>query len=118
MTNEELMKRLGAMAREQQQLDCLEALSAGDLSPQQRAELQEQAASSGPAASAYEAYRPVDADFRSRLLERAQAELGMAEAPQSSELERIPPRSEIRRSDAAAAPEPPQRHCRSRRRPA
>ena len=116
MTDKALMKRLGAVAGELQQRDRLEALAAGALSPQEVAELRQQAASSGTAASAYEAHRPLDRALRDRLLQCAQAELRLACAPRW-EVEYGPPRSGTRRSDAAPAPDCPQRRSR-RRRPA
>ena len=116
MTDDELMKRLGVVAREQQQLDCLGALAAGDLPPQQTEELRQMADSSAEAASCYEAHRPLDPLFRGRLLQCAQADLGLASGSER-EVERTP-RSGTRRSDAASAPDSAECRWRSRRRPA
>jgi hypothetical protein len=55
--------------------------------------------------------------LRSCLLQRAQAELHLPRKPHR-ELEKIPPRSGTRRSDAASAPASPQRQGPPRRRPA
>lgn len=84
MTEDELMKRLGAVGREEQQVDSLEALSADTLTASQQVELEAQADS--PAVQqAIEAHRPLGDDVKARLLERARAELGCPASNQTSD---------------------------------
>src|SRR5262245_42717119 len=71
MNDEELMKALGRTARAEPALDeRWEKLAAGTLSDAERDALLEEAARSEAAAQAYEAFRPLGAEFEARGVAR------------------------------------------------
>jgi len=83
MTDEELLKAMGRAARADQPLDeRWDKLAAGELTDAERDELLEAAAHSEEAADAYEAFRPLGAEFEARVVERLRA--GRAGAARSS----------------------------------
>jgi hypothetical protein len=77
MNDEELLKAVGRSARARQPLDeRWEALAAGQLSAAEREKLLEEAATSDEAAEAYEAFRPLGAEFQARVVARVMADRG------------------------------------------
>jgi hypothetical protein len=71
MNDEELMKALGRTARAEPALDeRWDRLAAGTLSDAERDALLEEAARSESAAAAYEAFRPLGAEFQARVVHR------------------------------------------------
>jgi hypothetical protein len=75
MTDEDLLKAMGRAARNGQPLDeRWDRLAAGELTDAEREELLEAAARSDEAADAYEAFRPLGAEFQARVVERLMAE--------------------------------------------
>jgi hypothetical protein len=71
MNDEELLKAVGRSARSAQPLDeRWDKLAAEALSEEERAQLLEQAAQSEEAAEAYEAFRPLGAEFEARVVHR------------------------------------------------
>lgn len=74
MNDEELLKAVGRSARARQPLDeRWDELAADRLSDAQREKLLEAAAASEDAADAYEAFRPLGAEFQARVVERLMA---------------------------------------------
>ena len=75
MNDDDLLRRLGQVAREQAAGGGLllderwDRLAAGTLSAEEDAELRRLAASSGEAREAYEAFRPLPAQFHARVVE-------------------------------------------------
>jgi hypothetical protein len=100
MNDEELMKVLGRAARAQRPADDRwEALAADRLSDAEREQLLEEAARSDEAADAYEAFRPLGAEFRARVVARlmAEQELGSAQGPRQATAKVVPfPRRALR----------------------
>lgn len=81
MTDDRLLKELAQVARAQQAKDPDERwdrLASGELGPEERARLQEEARSSPAAAAAWDAFRPVDAEFRSEIVEQVRHNMGEA----------------------------------------
>jgi hypothetical protein len=79
MTDDRLLKELAQVARAQQAKDPDEKwdrLAADALGPEERARLQEEARSSPEAAAAWDAFRPMDAEFRSEIVEQVRHSLG------------------------------------------
>jgi hypothetical protein len=75
MTDEELLKAMGRAARDGQPLDeRWDRLATGDLTDAEREDLLEAAARSDEAAEAYEAFRPLGAEFQARVVERLMAQ--------------------------------------------
>src|SRR5262245_60200152 len=71
MNDEELMKALGRTARAEPALDeRWDRLAAGTLSEAEHEALLEEAARSDAAADAYEAFRPLGAEFQARVVHR------------------------------------------------
>ena len=72
MSEDRLLQAFGRLAREEEQQhdERWDAFSAGALSPEEEAELAARAEESAEAAAAYEAFRPLGADFRARLVDR------------------------------------------------
>ena len=84
MTDDRLLKELAQVARAQQKTDPDERwdrLAAGTLPPDEVEQLHEEARSSPQAAAAWEAFRPVEEDLRSRIVEQARLSLGGSERP-------------------------------------
>ena len=81
MSDDSLLRELRRVAREDQELEKAEldgrwdAFAAGRLSTEEEEELRELAKESPEAAAAYEAFRPVGADFRARVVEAARFQL-------------------------------------------
>jgi len=74
MNDEELLKAVGRSARARQPLDeRWDELAAERLSDAERDKLLEEAATSEEAAEAYEAFRPLGAEFQARVVERLMA---------------------------------------------
>jgi len=83
MTDDRLLKDLARLAKEQHAKEAdtrWEALAAGTLTPEEVARLREEARTSPEAAAAWELYRPVDADFRSGIVDQAKQSLGAQKA--------------------------------------
>jgi hypothetical protein len=81
MTDDRLLKELAQVARAQQNKDPDERwdrLAAGTLSPDEVARLREEAKTSPAAAAAWEAFGPIDQEFRSGIVEQARRSLGPA----------------------------------------
>jgi hypothetical protein len=82
MSDDELLKELARVAREQKQDGKLDerwdGLSAGTLSDEERAELERLAAQSPEGKEAHEAFRPLDAAARERISARLEQELAPA----------------------------------------
>ena len=75
MNDEELLKAVGRSAREKQPLDeRWDELAADRLGEAERQALLEAAARSDEAADAYEAFRPLGAEFQARVVHRLMAE--------------------------------------------
>src|SRR5690349_2865096 len=87
MTEDELLKELGDLARREQEAELAflderwDRLAAGTLSAEEDAELRALAASSPEIGEVYEAFRPLGADFQARVTEAATAELARGPAP-------------------------------------
>ena len=85
MKDEEILEQLAELARENAEADLsLEqkgyvALAEGELGEDESARLRAQAAGSREAEAAYAAFRPLDPDFRARLLGQAQVALRVSE---------------------------------------
>lgn len=78
MTDDRLLKELAQVARAQQAKDPdgrWDRLAGGALAPEEEARLREEARSSPEAAAAWEAFRPVDEQFRSGIVEQARRSL-------------------------------------------
>ena len=97
-----LMRRLGAWARMEQQVDRLEALAAGKLSPEELAELRCRVQQSEAIADGSDAFAPLSRQLRDALLWQAMSELS-ADSAAHGPGQWAPPTSEIRRVDAPAA---------------
>ncbi len=75
MNDDQLLKALAQVAREDQKADAArlderwDRLSAGTLEPEEEAALRALAETSDEARQAYEAFRPLDADFRARMVQ-------------------------------------------------
>jgi hypothetical protein len=83
MTDDRLLKELARLAREQQAKEAdtrWDALAAGTLSPEEVERLREEARTSPEAAAAWELFRPMEADFRSEVVQQARQSLGAAPA--------------------------------------
>jgi hypothetical protein len=79
MHDEDLMKALGRAARAEPSPDArYDALAAGTLSDAERDALLEEAARSEAAAEAYDAFRPLGAEFQARVVHRILAGRGAA----------------------------------------
>lgn len=91
MTEDELLKELGDLARREQEAEVAflderwDRLAAGTLSAEEDAELRALAASSPEIGEVYEAFRPLGADFQARVAAAATAELARGPAPQPVE---------------------------------
>src|SRR6185295_11489502 len=85
MNDEELLKAVGRSARSAEPLDeRWDRLAADALSEEERARLLEAAAQSEEAAEAYEAFRPLGAEFEARVVHRLLGGRSGAAAPASS----------------------------------
>jgi hypothetical protein len=86
MNDEELMKALGRTARTEPALDeRWDKLAAGTLSDTEREALLEEAARSDEAAQAYEAFRPLGAEFQARVVHRLLDEAARSDQSPASE---------------------------------
>lgn len=80
MTDDRLLRDLGALAREQGEAERArwderwDRLAAGTLTPEEEAELKTLAETSPEAREAYEAFRPLGADFQARVVEAINAQ--------------------------------------------
>jgi hypothetical protein len=81
MTDDRLLRNLGALAREQGEAERArwderwDRLAAGTLTPEEEAELKALAEASPEAREAYEAFRPLGADFQARVVSAIQDEI-------------------------------------------
>ncbi|HVT58402.1 MAG TPA: hypothetical protein VHR45_08375 [Thermoanaerobaculia bacterium] len=86
MSDDELLRALGQMARQERDRETArlderwDRLAAGDLSAAEEAELRSLAAASEEARQAYEAFRPLGADFQARVVQAIRDEAGAAAA--------------------------------------
>lgn len=87
MKNDQLLRDLGDLARQEREAekarldDRWDLLAAGTLTPEEEAELKALAASSPEAREAYEAFHPLGAGFQARVVSAIQAERA-GDAPQ------------------------------------
>jgi hypothetical protein len=78
MTEDRLLKDLAHVAREEKTKDpdrSWDALAAGELTPEEIARLRDEADRSPEAAAAWEAFRPLGAEFRGEIVEQAKRRL-------------------------------------------
>jgi hypothetical protein len=81
MSEDPLLRELGQLAREEKERsrarfdERWDRLAAGTLSPEEEAELRASADASPEGREAYEAFRPLGADFQSRLVDRLSSEI-------------------------------------------
>jgi hypothetical protein len=103
MSDERLLRDLARLAREQAHEPGpeWERLAAGELSPGERESLRAEAARSAEAAAAWEAFRPLDADFQAQLLARVQQEV--APPPRVLPFRRVPTWARVALPALAAA---------------
>lgn len=81
MSDERLLKDLARLARAQRAEGPAadwDRLASGELPPEEQARLRAEAEASPEAAAAWEAFQPLEADFRAALVERVQRELAQA----------------------------------------
>ncbi|HSP78024.1 MAG TPA: hypothetical protein VLQ93_05820, partial [Myxococcaceae bacterium] len=82
--SDKLLEELGRVARERQHAERLdprwESLAEGELSDAEREELERLAREEPAAAEAYEAFRPLEAEIRERIVARVEQELASATA--------------------------------------
>jgi hypothetical protein len=89
--NDRMLRELGELARQDDEADQArfderwDRLAAGTLTAEEQAELEALAASSPESGEAYEAFRPLGADFQARMVAKARAEL--ADAPEKEAVE-------------------------------
>ncbi len=112
MNKNRLLSELGDLARQEEEADKArfderwDRLAAGTLTPEEEAELKALAESSPEAREAYEAFRPLGADFQARVVSAINAERA-APVPQPAPSEPRPPIFPFRRIEvwmgAAAA---------------
>lgn len=87
MSDDRLLQELARVAREDREAgdaeldDRWDDLAAGRLSPDEDQRLRALAQGSPEAAAAYEAFRPLDADFRARVVEAARFQLRASDRP-------------------------------------
>lgn len=91
MSDDPLLRELTRLAREDQEREDArlggrwDALTAGRLTPEEEEELRALTETSPEAAAAYEAFRPLGADFRARMAQAARFQLGpRAAAPRAT----------------------------------
>lgn len=81
MSDEKLLRDLARLAQEEEHLDeRWDRLASGTLTAEEEVALASLAESSDEAREAYEAFRPLGADFRARLVNRLAAEMPATEA--------------------------------------
>lgn len=98
MSDERLLHDLARLAREQAQDDPgpeWERLASGDLSPEEVEALRREAARSPEAAAAWEAFQPLDEDFRASLVGRVRDELASPVSPPAPEARVLPFRRRV-----------------------
>lgn len=84
MSDERLLKDLARLARARQADEPAaewDRLASGELSPEEQARLRAEADASPEAAAAWDAFQPLEADFRTALVESACRELGQVAPP-------------------------------------
>jgi hypothetical protein len=99
--DDRLLRDLGELARQEGEDDQArfderwDRLAAGTLTAEEEAELAALAASSPEGKEAYEAFRPLGADFQARMVAKVRAELVSAPPPEPPPVEPDKPRSRV-----------------------